>query len=81
MTTSIEEKNVQIVLDAFDVLFNKRDYAAAEHSGRRTTSSIARIFRRAAKDSSSLSELCPPRCVTRTTWWPHPATSSFSMGV
>src|SRR5882672_9171657 len=30
MTVSTEEKNVQIVLDAFDALFNKRDYAAAE---------------------------------------------------
>ena len=30
MTMSTEEKNVQIVLDAFEALFNKRDYAAAE---------------------------------------------------
>jgi predicted SnoaL-like aldol condensation-catalyzing enzyme len=30
MTTSAEQKNVQIVLDAFDALFNKRDYAAPE---------------------------------------------------
>ena len=30
MSTSIEQRNVQIVLDAFDLLFNKRDYAAAE---------------------------------------------------
>jgi predicted SnoaL-like aldol condensation-catalyzing enzyme len=30
MAMSTEEKNVQIVLDAFDALFNKRDYAAAE---------------------------------------------------
>ena len=30
MRTSIEPRNVQIVLDAFDLLFNKRDYAAAE---------------------------------------------------
>jgi predicted SnoaL-like aldol condensation-catalyzing enzyme len=30
MTTSTEERNVQIVLNAFDALFNKRDYAAAE---------------------------------------------------
>jgi predicted SnoaL-like aldol condensation-catalyzing enzyme len=30
MSTSIEQRNVQIALDAFDLLFNKRDYAAAE---------------------------------------------------
>jgi predicted SnoaL-like aldol condensation-catalyzing enzyme len=30
MSTSIEQRNVQIVLDAFDLLFNKRNYAAAE---------------------------------------------------
>ena len=30
MATSTEEKNVQIVLEAFDALFNKRDYAQAE---------------------------------------------------
>jgi predicted SnoaL-like aldol condensation-catalyzing enzyme len=30
MSTPIEERNKQIVLTAFDTLFNKRDYAAAE---------------------------------------------------
>ena len=30
MSTSIEQRNVQIVLNAFDLLFSKRDYAAAE---------------------------------------------------
>ena len=30
MSTSIEQRNIQIVLDAFDLLFNRRDYAAAE---------------------------------------------------
>lgn len=29
MTTSSEEKNVQFVLNAFETLFNQRDYAAA----------------------------------------------------
>jgi hypothetical protein len=28
--SSSEDRNVQIVLNAFDTLFNKRDYAAAE---------------------------------------------------
>ena len=30
MTTSSEDHNVQFVLNAFDTLFNKRDYASAE---------------------------------------------------
>jgi hypothetical protein len=30
VTQTIEEKNKAFVLEAFDTLFNKRDYAAAE---------------------------------------------------
>ena len=30
MSQSIPEKNKALVLEAFDTLFNKRDYAAAE---------------------------------------------------
>jgi predicted SnoaL-like aldol condensation-catalyzing enzyme len=30
MNQTIEEKNKQLVLEAFDTLFNRRDYAAAE---------------------------------------------------
>ncbi len=30
MSQTIQEKNKALVLDAFDTLFNKRDYAAAE---------------------------------------------------
>src|SRR5437773_5910944 len=30
MSETIQEKNKALVLDAFDTLFNKRDYAAAE---------------------------------------------------
>lgn len=30
MSQSIEEKNKALVLEAFETLFNKRDYAAAE---------------------------------------------------
>ena len=30
MSQTIEQKNKSLVLDAFDTLFNKRDYAAAE---------------------------------------------------
>ena len=31
MTQTIESKNKALVLEAFDTLFNKRDYVAAEH--------------------------------------------------
>jgi predicted SnoaL-like aldol condensation-catalyzing enzyme len=31
MTQTIEEKNKAFVLEAFETLFNKKDYAAAEH--------------------------------------------------
>ena len=31
MNQTIEEKNKELVLKAFHTLFNKRDYAAAEH--------------------------------------------------
>jgi len=31
MNQTIESKNKTLVLEAFDTLFNKRDYAAAEH--------------------------------------------------
>jgi predicted SnoaL-like aldol condensation-catalyzing enzyme len=30
MSETVEEKNKALVLDAFDILFNKRDYTAAE---------------------------------------------------
>ena len=33
MSQTIQEKNKALVLDAFDTLFNKRDYAAAEKYG------------------------------------------------
>jgi len=32
MKTTTEENNKRLVLEAFDVLFNQRDYAAAERS-------------------------------------------------
>jgi len=31
MTQTIQERNKALVLEAFDTLFNQRDYAAAEH--------------------------------------------------
>ena len=32
MTQTVEQKNKAFVLDAFETLFNKRDYVAAERS-------------------------------------------------
>jgi len=42
MPKTTPEQNKALVLEAFDTLFNKRDYAAAERSGRLRTSSTAR---------------------------------------
>ena len=44
------ESNNALVLEAFDTLFNKRDYARAE-TFRRSTSGIARTSSQGAKDS------------------------------
>ena len=41
MPDSLTEANKALVLEAFDTLFNRRDYAAAERFCRRATSSIA----------------------------------------
>jgi len=41
--------NKALVLEAFDTLFNKRDYVAAEKLWSRTMSSIARISRRGVR--------------------------------
>jgi hypothetical protein len=38
MSQTIQEKNKALVLDAFDTLFNRRDYAAAEDEAMRETS-------------------------------------------
>lgn len=47
------DQNKRIVLEAFDTLFNKRDYAAAEKFWSRITSSTVLTFRPAAKDCST----------------------------
>ncbi len=53
MSQTIQEKNKALVLEAFDTLFNKRDYAAAEKFGRLTISSTARISNPVAMDCST----------------------------
>ena len=45
MGQTIESKNKALVLEAFDTLFNKRDYAAAERFGHHVTSNTALISR------------------------------------
>ena len=54
MKKTIQQKNKELVLEAFDTLFNKRDYARAETSGRRSISSTARTSSQGAKDYSIL---------------------------
>ncbi len=44
MSEKVESKNKAIVLKAFDTLFNKRDYVAAERSGRLTIFNTARTL-------------------------------------
>ena len=53
MSDSKTERNKAIVLEAFDTLFNKRDYAAAERIGRTATSSTAPTSRPAATACST----------------------------
>jgi hypothetical protein len=43
MPKSTPEQNKSLALKAFDTLFNKRDYAPQNDSGRRTTFSTALI--------------------------------------
>jgi hypothetical protein len=45
MKKTAEEKNKKLVLEGFDTLFNKRDYAAAEGFGRHVTSNTALTLR------------------------------------
>jgi hypothetical protein len=52
MNQTIEEKNKALVLGAFDTLFNKRDYAAAEKFWSPTISSTAHILNRVARGCS-----------------------------
>ena len=41
MSSSREERNKSIVLDAFETLFNKRDYRMHRNSGRQNTFNTA----------------------------------------
>ena len=64
--TETEQRNKALVLEAFDTLFNKRDYAAAERFWSQTTFSTARTSNRDARVFSNLSNPARPTCATRT---------------
>ena len=51
MEQTIEQKNKALVLEAFDTLFNRKDFTAAEKYCRPTTFNIALIFHRDATAS------------------------------
>jgi hypothetical protein len=53
MNPTKQERNKALVLEAFDTLFNKRDYAAAENFGRLTVSSTALTSNRVVMVSST----------------------------
>jgi len=52
--TVTDERNREFVLEAFDTLFNKRDYVAAERFWSSDTSSTALTSNRAEMVSSGL---------------------------
>jgi hypothetical protein len=61
MKQTIEEKNKALILKAFDALFNKRDYAAAEHFWSPVTFSTAPISHLVAMVCSISSRAFPQR--------------------
>jgi hypothetical protein len=64
--TETEQRNKELVLNAFDTLFNKRDYAAAERFWSLTTFSTAPTSNRDVRVFSGLSKPHRPTCATRT---------------
>jgi hypothetical protein len=61
MSETIESKNKALVLEAFDTLFNKRDYTGPSATGRLPTFSTAPISRLAVKACSILSRASQQR--------------------
>jgi len=60
MNRTIEERNKALVLKAFDTLFNKRDYVAAEKYCHRVISSTALISLLVVRACSISSRACHP---------------------
>jgi hypothetical protein len=81
MPKTTPEQNKAIVLEAFDTLFNKRDYAQQNASGRRSTSSTARTSHRDAKGCSLSSARRQIRCAMKTNSSSQKATMSLRMAV
>ena len=81
MIKSSEDRRVEIVLNAFDALFNKRDYASAERLW------SPRYIQHSAHIAPGRDGLFRPgqrprprRCATRTTLRRRAVISSFCMG-
>ena len=73
------ESNKALVLEAFDTLFNKRDYTAAERFGRRATFNTALISRRVGKACSSSSRACRQHFgMNQEPLWPREISSSYT---
>jgi predicted SnoaL-like aldol condensation-catalyzing enzyme len=64
MSQSTQSKNKALVLEAFDTLFNKRDYAAAERFWSPNYIQHSAHIERAAKVSSTSSRLLRRRSDT-----------------
>lgn len=63
---TIESKNKAFVLEAFDTLFNKRDYAAAERFWSPNYIQHSAHIAQVAKGYSISSAQCRKRCAMRT---------------
>jgi len=64
--TTTEAQNKAFVLEAFDTLFNKRDYAAAERFWSPAYIQHSAHIGRGARGSSNLSRPRRKSCITRT---------------
>lgn len=63
---STPEQNKELVLTAFDTLFGKRDYAAAEEFWSEGYLQHSRTSRRGGRVCSTSFAPCPPPCATTT---------------
>ena len=66
MATTTEQSNKALVLEAFDTLFNKRDYAAAERFWSPSYIQHSNTSRQAAMVCLDWSRLLPRRCDMKT---------------
>jgi hypothetical protein len=78
MIRTTPEQNKALVLEAFDTLFNKRDYDAASRFWPTSTFSTALTSNPVAKGCSGLSAAFPTACATSTISSSQKATTSSS---